>query len=123
MTIYSDLNSFTPTSAPRLIDAQAVYQSITNIINHLRFQRLFRPEFPGESLDDYLFELIDDISSVEIFRIVTGSVERWEPRVTFDNANTKVTPEPDNNRYRLFLVFKIRGLGPQSFRFEGNLTR
>lgn len=123
MHVYVDLNQFYPTEKERLFDVEAVYQSVINIIKSLKFERFFKPEFPGENLEDYLFELIDDISAVEVFRVVTGAIERWEPRVKIINRNSTVYPVPEENRYELQLVFRILGFGEQHFELKGNLSK
>ena len=123
MPLYSDLNSYTPTDKALLTDVEAVYQSIDNIINALLYERLFRPDFPGETLEDVLFEFIDDITSVSVFRIVVNMIEKWEPRVTVDTSQTQVFPDPDNNRYELFLAFNILGFGSQRFELRGSLKK
>ena len=123
MPLYSDLNTYDPTTKPLLEDIESIYQSIDAIINSQPFEILFDPEFPGESLDDSLFELIDDISAVDVYRVVTSMIERNEPRVTIDDSNTSVTPDPDNNRYYLRMVFSVKGFGGQKYEMNGNITR
>ena len=123
MALYSDLNSFNPTDRPLLIDVGAVFQSVFNILNTEPGDRLFRPqdfiEFEAE-----LFELIDDVSAVEIFRKITEAVERAEDRVTVDFGSTQVIPDPENNRFIINLVFEIIGLeiNGQKFEFRGEVT-
>ena len=123
MPLYSDLNTYEPTEEPLLEDVESIYQSIDSIINSQMYEILFDPEYPGESLDDSLFDLIDDISSVEVFRVVTSLIERNEPRVTIDDARTSVTPDPDNHQYQLRMVFQIKGFGSQKYEMNGNITR
>jgi predicted component of type VI protein secretion system len=74
-------------------------------------------------LEEALFELIDDITAIEVYRIVTSLIERNEPRVTIDNATTTVTPDPDNHQYILKLVFQIKGFGTQKFELNGKITK
>jgi phage baseplate assembly protein W len=117
---YSDLNSIDPTNMPLLTAAKAVYQSLFNSFNTEKGQRVFRPTF-GFSFEDHLFELIDDLTSLEVKRKIITELPSIEPRIEIDLTKTKITPDPDNNQYSVDLVFIIKGFDGQSFRFSGNL--
>lgn len=119
--IYSDLNQFNPTKKPVLEDIEAVYQSLFNILNTRKGERLFLPEF-GIDLDEQLFTLIDDVSSVELQRLIIDGIETFEPRVIIDTGQTLVTPDQDNNRFEIDLVFQIQGITDQTFSFQGAFT-
>ena len=122
MAIYSDLNSFNPTDRALLIDLGAIYQSIFNILNTEPGDRFFEPEF-GISFESELFELIDDVSSVEIFRKITEAVDRFEGSVSVDFGETQVFPDPENHRFVFNLVFSVNGLdNGQQFSFRGEVN-
>ena len=123
MALYSDLNTYDPTNKPLLYDIESIYQSIDNIINSQPYEVLFDPEFPIESLEDSLFEIIDDVTAVEIYRVVTSMIERHEPRVTIVYSETSVTADPNNNRFILKLVVQVKGYGAQKFEINGNITK
>lgn len=122
MPIYSDINSVNPASQPLLVDVDSVYQSLFNLFNTRPGQRIFLPEF-GFELEDELFEVIDDITTVAVFRKVNEAITRWEGRVIIDTSRTVVTPVPDKNTYELELYFSIQGLEGQNFVFQGSFTQ
>lgn len=120
--IYSDLNQYTPTQKPFVEDVEAVCQSIHNILNTRTTERIFNPEF-GSELEDLLFEPMDDITTFRIYRFVVSAIERWDPRVTLNHAQSKVTPFPDDHRYDVFLAFEIEGFGEENFELVGELRK
>ena len=122
MSVYSDLNSIEPTVKSKLKDVEAVYQSLYNIFSVRLGERLFLPDF-GFSLEDELFELMDDTSTLAIFSKVVEAVDRWESRVLVDQQNTKITPYPDLNMFEVLLVFAIRGVDGSKFEFRGSVSR
>ena len=107
-TIYSDINQFNPTERPVLTDVAAINQSLVNLLSVRRYERLFNPEV-GVDFEERLFELIDDITAFEIFQIISQRVELFEQRVELDYTRSEVTADPDNNRYKIFLVYKLKG--------------
>lgn len=119
--IYSDLNSFNPTLKPLLVDVESIYQSLYNILNTKKGERLFEPEF-GISLEDYLFDLADDVTALAILQEVVTAVTKYEGRVEVDLSNTTLTPVYEKNRYELQLVFRIVGVEGQSFQLRGSLS-
>jgi len=123
MAIYSDLNSYTPTTnGPLLNDVKAIYQSIDNILSTRTNERLFNPGF-GTRFDEALFELIDDITSVEVFRIVTEAIQRWETRVTLDFSLSSIIPDPENGKYDVTLIFSINGFTDDNFKYTGSIAK
>lgn len=123
MTVYSDLNQFNPSTLgkEKLIDLESVNQSLINIFKTRTKTRLFNPEF-GTEFEDFLFELIDETTALEVFRLTIGAVERFEPRVLIDFARTRVIPVPDEHRYDITLEFQIEGFGDQLFEFQTPLA-
>lgn len=122
MPIYSDLNSFNPTLKSQLIDVQSVYQSLYNLFNTSVGERVFLSEF-GFTLEDELFEVIDDITSVAVFVAVVNAIQRWESRVVIDTTRTTIVAVPDENRYDMDLYFNIQGLEETVFNFQGSFTQ
>jgi phage baseplate assembly protein W len=120
--IYSDLNSISPTIAPKLVGLQSIYQSLHNIFSTKLGERLFLPEF-GFDLEDELFEIIDDLSSLSVFNKVVNTITRWESRVVIDTSNTQIVSFPDENKYDMTLVFTVRGQDEQRFEFRGSFRR
>lgn len=122
IVIYSDLNSYSPSKKFLLKNVESVYSSLENIFSTNKGERLFRPEF-GESLDDFLFELMDDITALRLEDFIIEAVGKWEPRVTLDHKLSSVTAIPEENRYDVLLVFQIQGIDNESFRFVGEVSR
>jgi phage baseplate assembly protein W len=113
-TLFSDLNQFTASTKPLLIDVESIYQSIINILSTRKGERPFLPRF-GVDLDDTLFDLMDEASSLEVLSEVTEAIEDSEPRVIIDTSRTDVIPDPDNNSFELILGFKLKGFEDKNF--------
>ncbi len=120
--LHSDINQYTPTVKPRLVDVEAIYQSINNILSTRRFQRLFNLD-AGIDFEDVLFEPVDDINSLEILRLVSEKLEELEPRIIINFSKTEIIPDEDNNAYDVDLIFTIRGQGDEEFEFEGTISK
>ena len=119
--IFSDLNAITPTVTPLLVDVQAIYQSLYNILNTRKGERLFQPNF-GLSLEDRLFELDDDVTAVAILQELATAIPQSEPRVTLNIAQTSVTRVVGKNEVDLVLVFAINGIPNRTFQLVGTLS-
>lgn len=108
--IYSDL-SFNPNKS-RLngkdINVSCVVSSIKNILGTKLRERLNNPEF-GCNLDNYLFELMDDLTAFKIKEEFKNAINRWDTRVLINNSETYVHADPDNNKYKCQLAFTVRG--------------
>ena len=123
MAIYSDLNSFNPTDKSVLVDVESIYQSLFNIFNTRKGERLFEPEF-GLDFEDELFELMDDIGAFALLDKVNREVSRWEKRVKLDFGSSTVTPYPDDKRYDILLVFSIVGMDENEvYTYHGSVTQ
>jgi phage baseplate assembly protein W len=120
-TLYSDPNMIKSTTQPLLINLQSIYQALTTLFNTRKAERLFRPEY-GFDIDDILFMLIDETTSIYIKQRVIEAINTWEPRVTLDYNNTLITPYPDDNKYDIVLAFNVKGFEEQLFEFEGKIT-
>lgn len=120
--IYSDVNSWNPEDAAKVVDIDAVYQSVDNILFTLNNERLFHPEF-GADLEALLFELMDEITAYKIFNYVVSAIAVWEPRVEIIRNLSDVTPVPDENKYLVILTFRIIGLEDQVFEIQRYLDR
>jgi phage baseplate assembly protein W len=115
MSVYSDINENNAYKLPILEDIDSIVQSITNILTTKKNELLFLPEF-GVAGEDYLFELIDDIGASLIFQELVNNISVWDNRVQLDLENTLVTPDIDNNAYKIKIAFTINGLqDPHNF--------
>jgi phage baseplate assembly protein W len=122
MAIYSDLNQSTPTEKVLKYDLNSIMQSLSNILNTRKTERIFNPEF-GASLEDYLFEPMDDLTALSIKSTILVEVGKYEPRVKVLPGKSSVIADYDNNRYDVILAFEIIGLGDQTFEFQGQLFK
>lgn len=122
MAIYSDINQYNPTKNSILYDFESIKQSIHNILDTKPTQRLFNPEF-GAQISDLLFEVMDEITEIRIKSFIIDAINRWEPRVTMDFANSTVTAIYEENKYDVTLSFKIKGIEDETFSFNGILER
>lgn len=123
MAIYSDLNSFNPTDISLLVDVESIYQSLFNIFNTRKGERLFEPEF-GLDFEEELFELMDDVGAFALLDKVNREVSRWEKRVILDFGSSTITPYPDEKKYDILLYFTIVGLDAgQVYTYHGSVTQ
>lgn len=87
-------------------NVQAVFNSLTNIINTIQGSRRMLPEF-ALPLHRLLFEPIDTITASRIADLLYGAIIRWEPRIEIEGL--EVTAYPDANLYDVILMFRIVG--------------
>lgn len=66
-------------------DAEAVKQSVQNILLTGRGERPFNPTFGG-NLRAYLFENFDAVTEAAIKNVIINSLRNHEPRVKVDNV-------------------------------------
>ena len=120
MPLYSDINIVNPTEQPMVEDFQSVYQSLIVLFNTRPGEILFNPEY-GIDIEENLFEIIDDLSAALLYNQVFIAIQKFEPRVIVDNANSSVISNPDENVFELILQFTIQGLdSTQNFQIIGN---
>lgn len=122
MSILKDVNQFNPTeeNAEFLDDFDAIFQSISNIINTRKSERLFNLNF-GIDLDEQLFELIDESTAFDLLRIISNAVAEFEPRVRLLSGSSKVEPDLENNRFLIDLAFEPVGAKGQVVNLKGTL--
>lgn len=66
-------------------DAEAIKQSIMNILLTGRGERPFNPDFGG-NLRAYLFENFDAVTQAAMENVIVNSLRNYEPRVRVDNV-------------------------------------
>lgn len=96
-----------PSTAKDLIvdnDIVAIKNSIRNILTTKKGEKILAPEF-GSSLEQYLFEPINEVYGRMIGQEILTSIENFEPRVNV--TKIKVVPEPDNNQYQVLLIYSF----------------
>lgn len=88
-SIYSDLDFrfiLNPNTGDIALkkDAEAIKQSIMNILLTSRGERPFNPDFGG-NLRAYLFENFDVVTQAAMESVIVNSLRNYEPRVRVDN--------------------------------------
>ena len=82
----------------------AVYQSISNLLQTGRYERLWQPRLHSK-LREKLFEPIDAITASAISAEIKNTIGKHEPRV--DLTSIRVVPNHDANGYNVTLEFFI----------------
>lgn len=101
---WQDLAMF-PGPQPTVLQEDAITGVVYNLMNINQGDFLFNPEL-GSTLEDLLFEAIDEITAQRIRIAILNTITRWDPRIQVSNA-TVVEPFPDENRYEVDLVINI----------------
>lgn len=87
-----------------LKDADAVKQSVKNLILTGTFERPQRPKV-GSGVSNLLFEPITPVSQQQIKIAIEDTIRRFEPRVEL--ISVEVTTLPDENGYRATITFAV----------------
>lgn len=85
-------------------DANAINQSIRNLLFTSFYERPFRPEI-GSNLRDILFEPADAITINDLKLSINNIIGNYEPRATL--IDLIVEDEADRNSYSVTIVYKI----------------
>tara|TARA_R110000782_G_scaffold104469_3_gene192171 strand:- start:465 stop:896 length:432 start_codon:yes stop_codon:yes gene_type:complete len=107
---YSDLNlQMIPHPLKKdiipLKDDAAVKNAVRNLLLTNFFERPFNPTM-GANLRGLLFEPNDAITRLAIEDGIRNVLEQYEPRI--ENINIIVKTTPNENEYRIVLVFSIK---------------
>jgi hypothetical protein len=112
-SLYKDINQFSPTRTPYVTDAQAVYQSVINVL------RIFQNEIPFSNLgadpEEELFSLLGSGEANTLLLRISSIVEENDDRVSVDNSLSEIKLFPDENRMEIVLVFEIQGVDNEQF--------
>ena len=85
-------------------DSTSVKRGIRNILLTEEGERLMQPEL-GSGIRNMLFEQMTDINAQRLETEVLSAIEAWESRA--EVLSIVVTPEEENNRYRVAVTFRI----------------
>lgn len=85
-------------------DANAINQSIRNLLNTNYYERPFRPTV-GSNIRALLFEPADPITISNLRNMIRQSIENYEPRVTVDYVY--VNDRTDYNAYDIKIQYRI----------------
>jgi phage baseplate assembly protein W len=92
-------------------DIQAIKNSIKNIFTTRKGQKILTPNF-GSSLEQYLFEPVNEVYGRAIGQEILDSISSFEPRV--EVTKVKVEPFPDDNTYRISVAYNFLEIKKQS---------
>lgn len=117
---YSDLNE-NPTSDRDVVikDVFAVNQAIDNLLEIIKGERLFNDS--GLDPEGQLFELGADGEADDFLNDVIQEIINHEPRIELNLSKSEVTPDYDNNRYTLSIVYTLVGISTQEFEYVRSL--
>jgi|TARA_Y100000015_G_C2367964_1_gene78508 phage baseplate assembly protein W len=88
----------------RKTDADAVKQSVKNIVSTNRFEKPFEV-FYGANITGMLFELADAGMGTHVEDQVKSAIEEYEPRARVLRIN--VFSNPDRNTLQVELLFRV----------------
>ncbi len=108
--LYSDLDM--DLNGPLVYNKGAIEQAIMNLFSTGKTERSFQPDLYG-SVEEFLFGIIDDFTAYGLRHRIIESIERWDNRVSVDNALSSVTADPDNSRFFVELVLSINGMNDE----------
>ena len=89
-------------------NVNAIRNSIKNIFTTKKGQKIYDPEF-GASLEQHLFERVDEFYAKLIGREILSNISSYEPRI--EVLKISVLPIPDQNEYnitRYYTFLKIK---------------
>lgn len=92
---------------PILINEQALFESIYNILLTEPGERPMNPEF-GCRLDHYVFEPLDYITANSIKSEIIYALQKFEGRLSF--LDVSVEPDEDNNTYIIDIYFSVSSI-------------
>ena len=119
---YKDVNANTPVDRPNVTDVDAILQGVRNLIRTRPGERPNLPNY-GVALDDSLWELMDDLTALEIYNEVIGKLKLYEPRVTLNTVESYVSSNPDKNTFSIQLVVEVTGFAGQQYEVSETITR
>lgn len=90
-----------------LEDADAVRQSMKNIILTGFYERQFVPRFGSDTIQQ-LFENFSPITKQTVEKNISHAIGKWEPRVVIEKV--VVDTDEDNHQLSVTIVFTMRNL-------------
>jgi uncharacterized protein len=85
-------------------DIEAIKNSIRNILTTRKMERRMLPEF-GASLEQILFEPMDDVTAKRIGEVILNELKTWEPIISLTDVN--VTSDIENLCYFVTINYEI----------------
>jgi phage baseplate assembly protein W len=97
-------------------DTDAIRNALYNLFTTRPGQKLLTPSF-GANLEQFLFEKITPVNARVIGNTINSNIKTFEPRIQV--LKIQVTPQPDQNQYRVVFVYKLLNKGgSQSFSIQ-----
>ncbi len=108
--IYSDvdgryLRNVQTSDLTKSVDLNALRNSVKNILLTRKTERRMMPLF-GASLEQLLFEPIDELTAKKLGSAMIDELTYWEPRVIVTNID--ITADPDKMRYDVILEYYVQ---------------
>ena len=100
-------------------DENAIYNSIRNIFNTKKGQKILTPTF-GLDLEQYLFEAISKENGELIGTTIFEELALYEPRIIVDNVD--IVARPEQNEYKINISITIPSLNNKKGTASGILT-
>jgi len=100
-------------------DEQAIYNSIRNIFNTKKGQKILDPTF-GLDLEQYLFESVSKETGQTIGQTIFEELSLYEPRIVVNDV--AVVARPNNNEYKITISITIPSLNNKKGTATGLLT-
>lgn len=109
--LFTDVNleSNSVGSADLIHDMATIRASLFTIFATYQGERLFHPMF-GSNLESLLFEPMDDTVSFYIKNEMLKGIEKWDSRIVVNMNASSVTPDYDNQVYKIVLVYSVPAL-------------
>ena len=90
-----------------LKNESAIARSVRNIVLTTPGEKIFDPEF-GSSVNDLLFENVDEVSAIAIRDEIENSLKNYEPRIEI--SEVLVDPNYDDNQFDCTITYMIVGI-------------
>ena len=100
-------------------DENAIFNSIKNIFNTRKGQKILNPTF-GLDLEQFLFDNISRDNADMIGKTLYEELPIHEPRITVESVN--VIARPDDNEYEITITIVIPSLDNKTAAATGTLT-
>lgn len=91
-------------------NAEAIKQSIKNILLTSNFERPFQPDF-GSQINKLLFSLWTPLSKLSLQRVIEDAINNYEPRVKL--ISIEIQDRSQNNAIDVNINFIIRNVNTQ----------
>ena len=116
--MYSDISPII-SKEPRLaINIDAIMVSLNNLLTTEKGERLNLPQY-GLSMDDYLWEIVDEDTAWALKNKLFYEITYWEPRVEMNIQKSTVIPLPEEKAFDVTLVFTVKNIPDSEFKLSG----